>query len=44
MESKIEFIKRKEYYHKKLIKKAWYPNRFMDWCLDEDQKKDNKEE
>ena len=43
---KIELNKklRFEYYHKELIQKAWHPKRFMDWCLDEDQKEDNEEE
>lgn len=43
---KIELNKklRFEHYHEELIRKAWHPNRFLLWCLDEEDKKSFYEE
>ena len=27
-----------EYYHEELIQKTWHPSRFMEWCIDEEDK------
>ena len=43
-EYEIELKKLKfEKYHEELIAKTWHPSRFKNWCLDEDQKKDEEE-
>ena len=27
-----------DHYHEELIQKTWHPSRFMDWCVDEEDK------
>ena len=37
------YIHKKQYYkslHKELLPVAWHPDRYINWCLDEDEKRD----
>ena len=40
----VEFSKQWRYYHimKELLPIAWHPDRVLDWCFDEDDKRDLK--